>query len=190
MIKAIIFDCFGVLVQGSLENFIDLYFSHDESLVERAHEINQQCSKGFVTYEEQISAYAKMAGISIEETEKLMNHNPRNEKLLTHIKSELKPHYKIGFLSNAGANWMDELFTEEDQALFDSVVLSFEHNMAKPDRELYEIACRELDITPEEAVFIDDVDAYCKGAEHVGMQAIVYKNFAQFSDNLRTILTS
>lgn len=37
---------------------------------------------------------------------------------------DLKPDYKIGFLSNAGANWLDELFIW--QQAFDEVVLSYQ----------------------------------------------------------------
>jgi len=53
-----------------------------------------------------------------------------NTELLEFIRDELKPRYKIGFLSNVGDDLMDVLFTDEQQALFDDVVLSFSEGIA------------------------------------------------------------
>lgn len=188
MIKAIIFDCFGVLVQGTLENFIDQYLSHDEALVARAHDINNQCSLGFISYDEQIKEFSLMAKLSIADTHKLMDNNPRNTALLSFIRDELKGRYKIGFLSNAGENWMDELFTAEDRELFDDVVLSYEYNLVKPDAKIYELAAERLGVEPSECVFIDDIYAYVTGARDVGMQALQYKNFAALKSELAKLV--
>jgi FMN phosphatase YigB (HAD superfamily) len=125
MIKAIVFDCFGVLVGGSLENFIDKYLSHDEILVQRAHDINGQACLGIISYEEQLSQFAELAEVGLEDIRHEMDDNPRNGRLLNYISEHLKGSYKISMLSNASDDWLSQLFTPEDLRLFDDFVLSY-----------------------------------------------------------------
>lgn len=188
MIKAIIFDCFGVLVGPSLEPFIDKYLAHDPKLVEQAHEINRQACVGLLSYAQQIDRFTKLAGITEAETRAIMDSNPPNTPLLDYIRDNLKPHYKIGFLSNASDNWMDELFTPKQRALFDDVVLSYDVKLAKPDARIYKLAAQRLGIAPEECVFVDDIESYCSGARLTGMKAIRYTSLELIKDRLEQML--
>lgn len=191
MIKAIIFDCFGVLVQGSLEQFIDSHLAEKNmELVKRAHELNDQCSLGLISYEEQIAGFSEMSGLSIAQVHELMDVNPRNKQLLDYISSELKPKYKIGFLSNAGEDWLDELFLKEDLSLFDDTVLSYAVGLAKPDFRIFELSAKRLNVKPEECVFVDDIERYCISAQDLGMKAIVYRTFSQMRHELEEILSA
>ena len=188
MIKAIIFDCFGVLVQGSLEQFIDSHFAYDSKKIEQAHNLNDQCSLGLISYEDQIIGFAEMAGLSVDATHQEMDNNPRNEQLLKFIRTQLKPKYKIGFLSNAGADWTSELFDENDLSLFDDFVLSYNVKLAKPDVRIYKLSANKLNVDPRNCVFIDDIERYCIGARDAGMQTVKYKNFYQMKKDLESIL--
>ncbi len=57
----------------------------------------------------------------------------------------------------------------------DAVVLSFEVGAAKPDPAIYLAALERLGALPAEAVFVDDQDEYCAGAEAVGMRALMLR---------------
>lgn len=187
MIKAVIFDCFGVLVQGTLEAFHDQHnFTYEQR--SRARELEQASSRGYLSYEDHLEALSEIAGITVEQTKKEVEDNPPNEKLLDFIEKDLKQHYKIGFLSNASSNWLDELFTPEQQSLFDDVVLSYQVNMAKPDVRIFELTASNLMVELDECIFIDDIERYCEAAEEVGMKSICYKNFAQFERDIINLL--
>ena len=188
MVKAIIFDCFGVLVKSSLIPFGETYFANDTEKQQKLYELDRQANMGQLDYSSFVAQTAELAGISEQEAEQAMDDTPANEALLDYIQSALKPKYKIGFLSNASDNWLDDLFTTEQQALFDSVVLSYQHGIAKPDPEMYKLAARRLGVETDECIFIDDVQAYCDGAEAVGMQAIRYTDFPSFRTELETML--
>lgn len=56
--------------------------------------------------------------------------------------------------------------------LFDVVVESSVVGARKPDPEFYEIACERLSITPDEAVFLDDLGVNLKPARAMGMTTI------------------
>ncbi|CAN5715421.1 HAD-IA family hydrolase [soil metagenome] len=56
--------------------------------------------------------------------------------------------------------------------LFDVVVESSRVGVRKPDPRFYELACTQLGITPEEAVFLDDLGVNLKPARALGMITI------------------
>lgn len=190
MIKAIIFDCFGVLVQGTLEQFRDTYLGGDNKRIQEARDLDRLSNLGKLSYDEFISSMSKLANISAKEAATFLNNNPRNEPLLAYIRDKLKPGYKIGFLSNASDDWLEELFRPEQATMFDSVVLSYKTGYAKPDSEIFELSCEELDVLPKEAVMVDDIERYCTAAKELGMQAIWYQDFLRFKQELEKILAA
>ncbi len=187
-VKAVLFDCFGVLVTGTLEQFISAHLAHDQSLVREAHELNDQASLGLITYEAQIEGFAEMAHLTVEQVHVEMGKNPRNEALISYIRDNLYGKYKIGFVSNASDNWLEQLFLTEDLALFDDFVLSYEVKMAKPDARIYELAASRLGVKPEVCIFVDDIERYCVGAEDVGMHAVQYVNMHDFTQKLEVLI--
>ena len=56
--------------------------------------------------------------------------------------------------------------------LFDVVIESSKAGCRKPDPRFYEIACDELGIEPDEAVFLDDLGINLKPAKAMGMTTI------------------
>jgi putative hydrolase of the HAD superfamily len=56
--------------------------------------------------------------------------------------------------------------------LFDAVIESSKVGIRKPDPRIYEIACDTLDVSPEEAVFLDDLGINLKPARALGMKTI------------------
>jgi putative hydrolase of the HAD superfamily len=80
---------------------------------------------------------------------------------------------RIGLLTNNvkefGDNWRAMFPIEE---LCDEVVDSSHVGMRKPDREIYELTCARMDITPGEAVFLDDNADNVAAARAFGMEAV------------------
>jgi epoxide hydrolase-like predicted phosphatase len=189
MIKAIIFDCFGVLVTSSYEPFKQKYFHGDAELIRKFIEIEDRSSRGEITLEQAEQGFAELAGISFEQCEYELAQNPRNESLLTYISESLKGNYKIGFLSNVAKDRTHELFTDADIALFDDMILSFQVGMAKPQPEIFSLAAERLGLLPNECVFVDDLSKYLVGADEAGMHTILFKDTEQFKQSLESLLT-
>lgn len=57
-------------------------------------------------------------------------------------------------------------------AMFDVIVESSRVGVRKPDPAFYELACQELGIEPDEAVFLDDLGVNLKPARALGMTTI------------------
>lgn len=189
MIKAIIFDCFGVLTTDGWLPFKKEHFGHDKQLLDKATELNSLANSRLMSYQEFLSRIAQLAGLSPERVRAIVESSVANQELLDYIKS-LKPKYKIGMLSNASRNLLGELFSKSQVNLFDEIALSYETGIPKPDSRAYIEAAQDLGLKPSQCVFIDDQEKHIAGARQVGMKAILYKDFAQMKSELVEILST
>lgn len=188
MIKAVIFDCFGVLVGSTYEPFKQKYLSHDKTLIDRFNEFDHLSSEGKMTKPEAYVEFAKLANLPLQEATVFLDNNPKNNELFEFIKNNLVGKYKIGYLSNSASNYLAELFTEDELALFDDIILSYKFGMAKPTPEIYKLSAEHLGVQPSECVFIDDQQKYLLGAEKTGMKIILYKSYNEFKSELKEVL--
>ena len=182
MIKAIIFDCFGVLTEDSWHVFRT---GLPDGPKQTCQDLMQQYSSGFLNRDEFLKGVSLQTGKSLEEISTILSSkHHKNTQLLDYI-SSLKKQYKISILSNIANNWIrDELLSSNDQSLFDDMLFSFEVGITKPDKRIFELACQRLGVRPDEAVLVDDIESYCLAAKEFGMKAIVYKGFEDMKDQL------
>jgi epoxide hydrolase-like predicted phosphatase len=70
-------------------------------------------------------------------------------------------------------NWITEdQGTGALRAFFDVFVESIAVGLRKPDPRIYQLVCRELNVEPAEAVFLDDIGSNLKTARALGMTTI------------------
>lgn len=188
MIKAIVFDCFGVLASDGWLPFRDSHFGSDPLKFEKVIEVNKKVDAGIIKYDDFIAQVAALAGVSDAAARRDIENNIPDEALFEYIKSELKSSYKIGMLSNAADDWLNEMFTPDQVELFDAVALSFEIGAIKPDERAYQTIANRLGVELSECIFIDDQPKYCEGAIRAGMKAIVFKNVEQMKPELTELL--
>jgi len=118
MIKAIIFDCFGVLAEDGWTPFRRKHIEHDPKLIEEVARLGALTDKGVLTYEETVQAIAEMLKVDVNELRQAVDRKVPNEDLFELILNELKSTYKIGLMSNANYDVINELFEMEQAALF------------------------------------------------------------------------
>lgn len=187
MIKAIVFDCFGVLTTDTWRAFVDGLPPDADK--QAARDLNHAYDAGMLTKDEFLKQVHAVTGHEPKQVETLLgNEIAKNAALLEYIR-ELKQNYKIGLLSNIGSSWITDTFLNADeQALFDEMVFSYKVGMTKPDPRIFELACSRLGVNPREAVMIDDIESYCASAADLGMKAVVYKNLDQCRADITDIL--
>jgi epoxide hydrolase-like predicted phosphatase len=74
--------------------------------------------------------------------------------------------------------------------LFDAVVLSGKLGIRKPDREIYVVAAKRLDVAPERCVFVDDLGGNLKPAKALGMTTIRHLDAASTIAHLKRLLSA
>ena len=91
--------------------------------------------------------------------------------------ASLRPHYKTAILSNAWSSGRETIarLYGLDQAV-DTIIISAEEGLAKPDPRLFQLVTERLGVKPEEAVLVDDFLDNIDGARAAGWQAILYRS--------------
>lgn len=190
MIKAIIFDCFGVLVGTG---FSDTYRQaggdpvRDKQFI---HDTLNASNIGAISGQEMSKMMAEKIGITVEEWRKAVDKAEQPNKPIFDYIKELRKSYKTAVLSNVNKGTLERKMSPEQMALFDVVIASAEVGMMKPDPEIYRFAAEQLGVSPEECVFTDDMQDYCDGAEAVGMTSFLYTDFVEIKQKLEALLAN
>jgi putative hydrolase of the HAD superfamily len=190
MIKALIFDCLGVVLTEYNSSWIARHLSPEDvqkleqSALYPKNDLNQ------------ISDQELYLGLS-----KLANQSPKSTE--TEIKSFVAPvagmpeliksyhkNYQTALLSNASSSLRDKLDQFNLQPLFDHFIISGEVGVRKPDPAIFRLALSRLAIEPAEAVFIDDRPENLAAAAALGIKPILFFSAAELQSDLKKLLAT
>ncbi|MBA2278869.1 HAD family phosphatase [Candidatus Saccharibacteria bacterium] len=187
MIKAIIFDCFDVVLSDGFEAAYAKFGGDSTKDREFLHQLIQDVSSGKIDGSSSIIAL-RLGITEAEWREANFAGYVINTPLLDYA-LELKKTYKLAMLSNVGKGGLKRFFDPGFlERYFDPVVESAAIGYAKPEARAYEIVAGMLGVRLDECVFIDDRQEYVDGATAVGMQAVLYKSVSQLRDDINNIL--
>lgn len=196
-IKTIIFDLGGVLIDWNPEYLYRKIFDNDESKMEwflteicpYSWNENQDAGKSWPLaieekvaehpqYREWIEAYyyrwEEMLGGSLQGTIEIL------KKLIDSKK------YQILALTN----WSADTFPKALQHFeflhwFDGIVVSGEENTRKPFHDIYQILFERYNVTPSEAIFIDDNTKNIEAGNELGLNCINFKSPTDLAEELK-----
>ena len=85
--------------------------------------------------------------------------------------------YKIGLITNCSAE-VPLLWKKTDfSPLFDVTIFSASVGMIKPDAQIYNLACEQLGVEPNECIYFGDGDSNeLSGASQLGMDAVMIRD--------------
>jgi glucose-1-phosphatase len=101
-----------------------------------------------------------------------------------------RPGVTVGVISNTNAahvEWLDEHVPELDE--LDLVMMSNEVGLEKPDPAIFELALELLEVTPHQALFVDDVAENVQAACALGMAGIVHVHWLETQTAIEKWLT-
>lgn len=190
MIRAVIFDCFGVLYVDSSHYFYERSGVDYPKLERDLHELHRAYDRGWSTFDQYTLGVAELTGLDVAHVRHNIHGKVQRNQTLIDYSQQLRANYKIGLLSNIGSGGMEAFFTAQQRAeLFDAVVLSSDVGMAKPDPEIFQLMADRLGVGVEECLMIDDAESNCDGARAAGMQAMMYTETTEAIANLAESLT-
>lgn len=184
-IRAVIFDCFGVLYRDNLSMLYDAVpIENHQALQDIIHATDH----GFLSRQEYYEDIALLAGLTATDIQAIEARQHSRDEDMIAFTQMFKPKYRIGLLSNIDVDTMEKLFPEPHRSeLFDAFVMSGEIGMTKPTIEIFEYAALQLGVEPEECVMIDDIEKNVEGARMAGMQAIQFTSRQQLEAELRLL---
>jgi len=85
----------------------------------------------------------------------------------------LKGRYKLGVISNAFPSMYEALDFTGLTPYMDSITISAEVGVSKPDPLIYEIALRSVGVKAEESIFVDNLKENTQAAAEMGFKAFL-----------------
>lgn len=193
MIKAVLWDFGGVLTTSPFEAFNRFEAEHQlpKDIIRRINATNPHANAWAQLESSQISVDEFDEAFAGEARE--LGHDIRGQDVLALLSGDLRPRmvgaltairgrFKTGCITNNIKNQGEGpgMARDNERAgrvaqvmdMFDVVIESSKVGIRKPDPEIYRIACREMDIDPDEAVFLDDLGINLKPARDLGMITI------------------
>ena len=187
MIKAIIFDCFGVLIKSG-HNLLRQDFPELRNLVD---ELQTKSDLGILNRDEFNEIIASKTNLTAQEIDdRYWGTNKYNYSVIEIAKNfKATGKYKIALLSNISRDWMTEILGYfNDKKLFDEIVLSGDVNIIKPDQRIFKLMADKLNLQPDECIMIDDLASNINGARLAGMHGVVFFTPEQLIDDINKIL--
>ncbi|MFZ1600490.1 MAG: hypothetical protein WAT31_03855, partial [Candidatus Saccharimonas aalborgensis] len=108
MIRGIIFDCFGVLYEGSISMLRRIC---PPEKLDELNDLNKQTDYGYITTHEYIEGLARLLGKPSDEVASLVSHSHvRNQPLIDEVQRLKGEGYVLAMLSNVGNDSIERLF--------------------------------------------------------------------------------
>ena len=184
MIKAIVFDFFGV-ISSEVAPFIFGEVFEEEEAKRLKQEYMEPADHGDITEREMYERLGALFSRTPEEIEAdFLRRAVINQDMVRLIET-LGAKYRIALLSNAQSDYLRKVFDREElDRLFSTKVVSGDIRITKPSCEIFEYLLEKMKIAASEAIFIDDNQKNVDAAISVGLDGIVFRG----ADNLRTEL--
>jgi len=196
-LRAVFFDLGGVILRTE-------YQAPRERLAERLNMTYEDIGK--IVFESETARKASLGQVSVDEHWLAVTHRLRlpasevesirteffagdviDRDLLNFIRS-LRPRYKTGVISNAWGDLRDYIIRHQFDDAFDTIIISAEIGMMKPQPEVYQLALKQLQVEADETAFVDDTSKNIEAANALGMHGIVFRDPVQVRENLKAFM--
>jgi len=105
------------------------------------------------------------------------------------ILQRLRGRYRIALLSNVNTmHWDYIVETHDFMGWFDHPIASFAVGQRKPDLDIFRTTLHIAEVTPSQAIFIDDMESHVLAARSLGIRAHQFVNARQLANDLDGIL--
>lgn len=194
MIRAIIVDNAGVLINTDCDSFYKKLAKHspynwqyiNRSIEDRNFHIME---KGDISVKEWFKRVCKKYKIKNLNYEWLKREWPkiffRNIPIEKFVRKNYKK-YNIWMLTNTNSvhySYLKKKFTIYN--FIKKKIISYHIGMAKADKNIYQYTLKKIKLKPEECLFIDNKKSNIETARKLGINTIWYKNYSQFSKELK-----
>lgn len=192
MIKAVIFDLGGVLIDFPLPKMIEFCARSlgitERELVREARLLRKVFQEGRMSEQELWETVCAKTGavkpVSPSLWEEAFCLAYREKEDVFSIVDALKARdYKIGLLSNTEVPAIRCL--DSGRYDFDALVYSCLEGLSKPGPDIYLLALARLGVAPGEAVFIDDQMENIEASRNLGIHSILFRDSGQLREELR-----
>ena len=194
--KTIFFDWGGVIANDPGDDFLRELLrkvgANNAQIEEFFHDYMPQFMRGEITEDQYWyilrSKYNLNIKDSISEEFKQWKGLVANQDILKLVSDAKAKGIQTAILSNAIEPTYNALQQAGYYDLFDELIFSCKVGFAKPQKEIYALALKQLNTTATESVFIDDKQRNLDPAAEMGFKVILAENPHQIIKDLGTVL--
>lgn len=194
MIKNIIFDIGGVLLEYNPKNYLDKLDIEETKRKEINHIIfhNQKwkdCLNGMINNKQLVEYLTEQNSHYSKEIEQILDKEnlkymlpPKNE-MIEYYKTLKQNGYNIYLCSNITEDTYNYIYDEFDiiQEANGGVFSCFE-NISKPNVEIYKNLIKKYSLNVEESILIDDTKRNIETANQIGLKTMLFNDIQQFKN--------
>ena len=182
MIKNIIFDVGGIILDDSVENLSKLFNKDMSEIYKKIYSGDfKQCLLGKLTCSEYIKKfendkdYKYISKILEPSNQKIIN--PLIKENYDYICNLKNRGYHLYILSNLTKETYDYLKSIIDiNTFFDGAVFSYEIGIKKPDKEIFKLIINRYSLDSNETLFFDDKQRNIDAAIETGLKSKLFKS--------------
>jgi FMN phosphatase YigB (HAD superfamily) len=196
-IDSVFFDLGGVLLrtehQAPREHLAERLHLSYEDLMKMVFESDsaRQTSLGRITTDQHWQFVASRLGRPASEIASIRDEffggDVLDLELLGYIRS-LRPLHRTGLISNGWPDVRDYIIRNKFDDAFDTITISAEVGVLKPDPEIYALALRQLDTEAHRCVLVDDTPKNVEAAIALGMAGVIFRDPYQMRLDLQAML--
>lgn len=180
MIKAILFDFFDVIRTDAYKSWLAANkIPHEGPFLEASY----QQDMGTITSEQFLERLSELTGRNITFEE--VDGAATVDTAVVEVVAKLSKKYRLALISNAPSKLIRSILAEHNLAqFFDTIVVSSEVGMVKPDPSIFRLTLDKLHVGASESIFIDDNPRHIEGAAKVGIHPIHFASADQLRADL------
>ena len=195
-IRSVILDFGGVISQPQKKNFVEkahkILKQNPSNLMKVCGNYRENFDNGRDTGEEYWSNILRHYGYPLNKSdiealivEDINSWIEINHEMLEFIVYVRKRIYNLSLISNMPFDTLDYVKTHFQWLdYFDVLTFSCEVGVNKPDSVIYDYCLGKIGVPSHECLFVDDSIANVDGAKRAGLNAVHFKSYSQFAEEL------
>lgn len=166
MIKAILFDLYGVLIPDVYERWLKM---HNLTRTGRYQRLSEENDKNRLSQDELFKALEEESNVPYSDIADFFAVSAQVAPKTFTLLEEAREKYTLGLISNGSIRTRQKLQTLSLSQYFESITISAEVGVIKPSPEIYAIALASLGVAAHEVLYIDDNSRNIEAATALGM---------------------
>lgn len=198
MIKNIIFDIGNVLLNFKPKEYMKT-LQFDAKTIDALDniifksELWKEADRGTFSIRHLVELLVKENPNYAKEIQKLLSENwvkihTKKQDSISFLKTLKNQGFKIYLLSNCSKEAHDFIMQYDFIQLIDGDIYSYELNICKPEKAIYEKLIKKFSINPRECIFIDDNQLNVEISNQLGIYGIVFTQLDEVKKQVKELI--
>lgn len=185
--QIIVFDFFGVICSEIAPFVLPKYMSQEQAVFYKANIVGD-ADVGRISQDEMFDKLSELAKVPPRQLEEDFWSFVRIDGEMVKLIEGLRGQYRVAMLTNAIVPFFRQVTAKHDlERLFDTILVSSEEGLAKPDPAFYTLLVKRMAARAEDCLFIDDNEINLDGARSVGMKTLLFQGVEKLKADLAAL---